>query len=261
MVKKVNTVVIDPELKVDDDKHLSVYRYDAVSYFKRNIRKKRLFFSKVENWEDQLERLFVNRGGWTSDDVACLCMTSNASMNSAAAWKMHKKGELPLLQIEFDIHKVENIMNQWLKKHESYSVYIKKVKYLSDDEIRKLKKEHWGDKDYPLGLLVDLLSVKRKDFAFEGEVRIFVIKKKMAFDKDFPNLFEVGFEDNLLFSSVEKISLEPFSAEFVKKGPVPKREDDDELQDMVDFAKAHSSRNRNWSRFVQRKRLYQKDDL
>lgn len=261
MVKKANTVVIDPELKVADDKLFSVYRYDAVPYFKRNIRKNRLFFSKVENWEDQLERLFVNRGGWTSDDVACLCMTSNASTNSAAAWKMHKKGEKPLLQIEFDIHKVENIMNQWLKKNDSYFVYIKKVKYLSDDEIKKLKKENWEKKEYSLDLFVDLLSVKRRDFMFEGEVRIFVIKKKMAFDKIFTNLFEVKFDDCSLFNSIKKISLEPFSSEFVKKGLIPKREDDEELQDMIDFAKSQSCQERVWYRFVQRKRLYQKDDL
>lgn len=261
MVKKVNTVVMDSELKVDGDKHLSVYRYDSISHFKWNVRKNRLYFSKVVNWDDQLEQLFVNRGGWTSDDVACLCMTSNAAENSAAAWKMHKKDDTTLVQIEFDIHKIEYIMNQWLKKHESYSVYIKKVKYLCDDEIKKMKKEHWEEKEFSLDLLVDLLSVKRKDFMFEGEIRIFIVKKKMTFDKIFPNLFEVKFDDSLLFNSIEKISLEPFPAEFVKKGPVPKREDDEELQDMLDFAKAHSSRDRKWSRFVQRKRLYEKDDV
>ena len=99
------------------------------------------------------------------------------------------------------------------------------------------------------------------DFLFEGEVRFFILKKKIPFEKNYESkLFFVKFED-ALSDAISKISLEPFSAESVKIGKTPKRENDEELQNMIDFAKYRISDKIDESSFVQRKRLYEKDDV
>ena len=263
-MKNKNKVVVDyTEIfsKDESEKNYKVYRYDPISYFRENVRQKRLVFSAIENWDDRLEQLFVDKGGWSSNDVACLCFTTNATENSAAAWKMHKKTNgQTLVQIELDFKRLVEIFNEWLESNPSYSVYVKKVSYLDGDELKKLKCDY-GKKKYSAEEYVRLLSVKRKDFSFEGEVRFFILRKKISFDKkDEPKLFfaelKNGFTD-----AINKISLEPYSAEAVKAGAVKKREDDEELQSLIDFVKYRISSKINESRFVQRKRLYEKIDV
>ena len=228
----VNYSEIFPKAKSEKD--YVVYRYEPISYFRENVRKKRLVFSSVVNWEDRLEQLFVDKGGWSSNDVACLCFTTNASENSAAAWKMHKKpNNQTLVQIEIKINQLVDAFNKWLEKHPLYSVCVKKVLYLDGKGLKDKKAQYIEKKKYSPEEYVQLLSLKRMDFQFEGEVRIFILKKKIPFEKNYESkLFFVKFED-ALSDAISKISLEPFSAESVKIGKTPKRENDEELQNMI----------------------------
>lgn len=246
---------------VDDSEKAAVYRYEPVMFFKENIRRNRLAFSAVTNWEDLLEQYYLEKFGRKSSDVACLCFTTNASENSAAAWKMRKNGDLPLVQVRYNLKKLVKLFEEFSKRKKC-SVYIRKVEYLKDKEIKQKcsnKQLQVTDDEY-----VNLLSLKRKDFSFEGEIRIIILKENIEFQgKDFSKLYFADFADTKykLSGAVDKISLEPFSCEMVRNGQALKRADDTEVSDMIDFVKSNISDKMDMSRFVQRKRLYEKESL
>lgn len=238
MSKNENKVFVNyADFPKDKDGNIYVYRYEPVKYFKENIQKSRLMFSSLRNWDDRLETRYLKLGkDKLKKDAVGLCFTTEAKINAAAAWGMHKgTSKRTYVQIKYSLNDLIKGLEQSVQ-HNVMDFYIRNVEYKDDKEIVKVQPnlaKDLGDKEF-----VDLLVQKREDFTYEKEIRIIALGENLLAKKK--KFHEISMGD-FLKKAVRGLKLEPFSAKKVKAKNIPSsREEDDEIQDLMNFVKQNN---------------------
>lgn len=207
------------------EKKTIVSRYMPYARFLQSVRSRQLVFISPEMWTDPFEKIYLESNisngetsiSFTSKQVACLCFTKHRFGNSDAFWKTFKTNvSQQLVRVEFNIMNViEQICS--LLKGMNVNVYVSVMNYrLNCNEIKNPKKfipkiEENVDNTTDLEkLYVKMLSYKRMAFAYEKEIRIFIVAKNDICKENLFSLKKMAYE-----KAIEKIWLEPLPSDWV----------------------------------------------
>ncbi len=171
----------------DSDKF---YKYMDMETAIKCLSNSSIRFVEPSSWQDKYERRFykadyskIPDGNGNSPFLYAHCVTTKR--NNAAAWQIYTYGKVGLGArcVQFVIDK-KAFRSQLLSSlDQTYSIYEGEASYLSTEEINALHKKdslHYDDIfiNYTLEKYLSLLLVKRNDFIFEEEVRLFIIPNK-----------------------------------------------------------------------------------
>ena len=197
----------------DPQKTKSLYKYIPLNRFLKNLEDNELVFVSPTTWRDPYEKKYwladYSALSFTKPNIYCMCLTRNRRKNEDAAWNLYtyNKNE-KIIQIEYDIQKLLDKLskNSLIKK-----IYIGDAIYdYTSPEINNLYKN--GEKGHFLFFnefnedkFFNLLRVKRKSYAFEDEVRLFIKPNHL---NEIENVFTIK---NIDYNSIIKsIRLAPF---------------------------------------------------
>ncbi len=261
----------------DQKKHrFYVNRYIRFRYFKNEILNNKLFFISPLLWKDPYETVFFENNMQIGNDkynVWCICTTYESVFNEESAWKRSGVGldicntDDKIVRVSYHFDKFCELLEQISGFYQNkVEFYISIIDY-SQSKDTLIKKNVSQIKS--LDEYLNLLSLKRKAFFYEYEMRIFAVVK----DKDFYNnndknstrncedkvneLFEAELGNNspLKLSdavfSVTMPPLEPFKRTDVRFEIYDKLQDLDNLDLRVQLKKLFST-----PRIVQQSRLY-----
>ena len=183
-------------LKIDNFKRRSVptvYRYMRFARAKQLIDSKKISFANPSSWEDPLEKRFLlgNYKGFEPKQLACLCVTTEHGENEAAAWRnFDSEGRHDLVQLTIDFKVLLNALDDFAQKNGA-KVYVKAADYrFTSEQINSSGRDSFlkgvsriTDKKY-----IELMSLKRRAFAFEKELRLFVYGENLPFEGNFLNI-------------------------------------------------------------------------
>ncbi len=192
-LKKVNFF---GSLKIDNFERRSVptvYRYMRFSRARQLIDSKSISFANPASWEDPLEKRFLwgNYKDFKPKQLACLCVTTEHGENEAAAWRsFDPDGRHDLVQLTLDFKVLLNALNDFAQKNGA-KVYVKAADYrFTSDQINSSGYDSFlksvsriTDKKY-----IELMSLKRRAFAFEKELRFFVYGDNLPFEGSYLNI-------------------------------------------------------------------------
>ena len=166
------------------------YKYIPLSRFEKSIEDKKLVFVRPKLWRDPFEKIYYKadytRHSYTVEDVACLCVTYSGITNEEASWKMYsinkEEGGIDAVRVSFNKDAFLTLLNDYCRNN-NCNAYIGNVIYKHNtNEIKKI----W-DSSSPLHYIycpspmfthhyLSLLLLKRKSFAYEKEIRIFILR-------------------------------------------------------------------------------------
>lgn len=188
--KEWDHIFMSKGLELDFEK--PVYKYMPCSRFIDNVKSNELVFVSPETWSDPFERRFWNAKfqhyTFTQPQIACMCLTTNASNNEEAAWNLYSIHGEKTLRISFCLEKLLDILDEYADMNQC-AVYIGNVKYLSKKDIENLHKNpgmnvYFPQSGFGIGNYLRLMCLKRAAFAFENEIRIFIVKDLLFQNND-----------------------------------------------------------------------------
>ena len=201
------------DLPRKENESVCLHRYMPYKYLRTLLSKERpqIVFMSPQKWEDPYEKRFLcGKYGIENfqDRIACICFTTNASENEAAAWCMYdRERKNDIVQVSFDFDNLLKVLNEYGDKKE-VDFYIGKVDY--NVEVAELK----GKKDSKIKKIVNgcsteraafkLMLLKRKSFKFEGEVRIIAKSSRPLSDEKMIIPLENG------YSLIKQLKAQPF---------------------------------------------------
>lgn len=186
---------------------LNLYFTIRFQYAEQLMKDKILHLSSPLAWEDPFEYIFYQEPYRVSGKkyyIACLCMSYEGHENEEIVWKSYDK-QIGSTKIEDRMVRlsinVEDLCKS-LATDFSY-VYVKEVDYTKTK--REIANEFKTKKDTELssiGEIIDMLTMKRRAFAYEKEVRIIVVSEhKMAFSNNYkPVKLDKNIVHNVLLS-------------------------------------------------------------
>ena len=168
-----------------------LYRYMPYKYLKTLLSKEtpQLVFVSPNKWEDPYEKRFLcGKYGLENlqNKIACICFTTNASENEAAAWCMYdREHKNDVVQVSLDFEKLLSVLNDYGCRNGidfyigkvDYNIEVEDLKGKKDSKVKKIIKKHSVEK-----AALNLMLLKRKAFKFEGEVRIIALASKLLSD-------------------------------------------------------------------------------
>ena len=161
----------------------TTYKYLSFEWAEKNITNQCFPLLSPFMWRDPYEIIFLKRGNKVVPyDVFCSCMTYNRGSNEESSWNAYKQEKEPMIRFGFSLQK----LLEFLKKaaatpnYSDFLFYVTLIDYnLKKKEIQQLAKMFWetyssvSEQD-----MINLLSIKRSAFRYEGEIRIIAIRKK-----------------------------------------------------------------------------------
>lgn len=170
-----------------------LYKYIPYNRFVSSVKNSELIFVSPITWLDPFERRFwktkYSSYGFTQPDIACMCLTTKAITNEEAAWKMYADGKDKLLRVAFIKETLFNILEDYAITNDCY-IYVGKAIYdYTHNEIMHLhdyKNVFFpsGPNSFNIEHYLSLMCLKRKSFAFENEIRIFIVKERIKWDNN-----------------------------------------------------------------------------
>lgn len=149
------------------------------SYFNRDAASYRLSFVSPALWNDPFEKLFYIESiqiGQINYSIRCICLTYDWIESEEAAWL--RSGEnSEVVRVEYDFEKLCSELN----KTKDAKFYFSVVDYsLPRKEIVKqsnaFKRGKW--KPNSIDEYLNVMSLKRKAFTYENEIRLFMVKEQ-----------------------------------------------------------------------------------
>lgn len=200
--------------------HPRIYRYMRYSHFKSFLSDGKIAFISPSKWEDPFEKRYLESEKYSTNkfkrSIACLCTTTNSSMNEAAAWSMYEADGDDIVKLSISLGRLLHQLDGWAEKNEA-EIYVGAVEYkYGQEEILNLPEQLEITECLDEESFVKLLSVKRKAFSFEGEVRVSVVSKNENLVNPDGILF-VELEKS--FEVVKRITLSP-KAKLISKDEV-----------------------------------------
>lgn len=167
------------------------YRYIPFETLYDTIENDKLFFSYPQFWDDPFESLMLDR-----KDISCKCFCSRSNENEDAGWSVYasRSKTTPVVRYSIDVIKFLDCLNNYCTVNGNVSIYIGKVDYsYSRKEISYLISNQ--SKQSSLKNLLTLLLLKRPAFAYENEIRIFVVDTQYKTNEIDINSVGVDFAD------------------------------------------------------------------
>ena len=185
-----------------------VCRYMPFSRVCGMLKNRQIAFVSPELWEDPFEKRFYDVKVVKNKDakpkeyvalpnMACLCFTSSSSENAEAFWSRSKTADEPYVRVVFDLYELLDALNSFADKH-SARIYVAAAKYEFEHEIKNVHKKWNFTEDKIEQSYVRLMSLKRKAFSYERELRLFIV-----WDKE-PTKIESFGENKVVFVSYKK---------------------------------------------------------
>lgn len=164
-----------------------LFKYMTLDALILSLSSKSWRFWEPTKWEDQFERRFYcakycpPHQSHSAPKLYATCVTREAY--SKAAWKVYSNGaglKTHCAQLELDVKS----LREQLRKTD-FQYYERSVKYMLESEILNLHKQ--SSPSYKLYFnpftknhFLDLLSIKRKAFSYENEVRLFAVPQDFS---------------------------------------------------------------------------------
>jgi hypothetical protein len=172
---------------VQDDqskRYKKIYKYMTLETFMACLYEGSWRFFEPNQWPDRYERRFYcadyqfPNAGTAAPKLYATCLTR--CKNSEAAWKVYSNGQAlkqHCVQVEINLAEFRNQLCA-----SGYSVEERKVEYIYEsllDDIHKQQSPSYAKyfKPFSIRNFVSLLSLKRDAYAYEEEVRFFLIPK------------------------------------------------------------------------------------
>ncbi len=209
------------------DFHFAIYRYMKFKHLKKMIEGPingdfnfKLSFISPYLWDDPCESVFYKpaiqiQNEWYN--ILCICTTLEPTENEESAWRRAQRSndtDEKTVRVAFDFSAFCQTLEKIASKEGDLSFYLSLADYSESRDFFKKNKPYSTLDEY-----IELMSKKRKAFAYENEMRIFAVRKIKSSDcetqeetKDFDiDLSED--ERNILFKD---ITLPPYP-------PIPKK--------------------------------------
>lgn len=198
-VKILGDVFID---KFNEKAPLTVYRYIRYCWAKEMIDSNIVSFANPKVWEDPFEKRFINgnyqSSGFAPKQLACFCVTTEHGLNEAAFWRgFDPDGQHDLVQLTLDFDVLLNSLDSFAGRHNA-TIYVKVCDYTYTSEQLKSS----GKKSFLKNVdsldeegFINLMSLKRRAFASENELRLFVYGDNLSFENGY---LKIPFEDKLV---------------------------------------------------------------
>lgn len=186
---------------------LNLYFTIQFQYAEQLMKDKILHLSSPLAWEDPFEYIFYQEPYIVNGKkyyIGCLCMSYESYENEEIVWKSYDKQigstKIENRMVRLSIN-VENLCKS-LAKNFTY-VYVKEVDY--SKTRKEIVNEFKAKMDASLSSIdeiVDMLTMKRRAFAYEKEVRIIVVSEhKIKFNKNYkPVKLDKNIVHNVLLS-------------------------------------------------------------
>ena len=201
-------VMGETELDVDSKWPLTFFRYLPFSRLFTELENNILTFLSPTLWDDPFESAFY--GLYKQHNVKCLCFTYNGSIGEEWAWKACKSSER-LVRIEILFDKLVNTLSRLVsEKNGKWTFYISVCDYSMDkkDIVSLVKSAGLSGLKLNLESYLNVMSLKRKAFSTEREIRIFAVSDVNGIDsaETFDNVDYKSFVSRVLLEP-----LPPFS--------------------------------------------------
>ena len=145
----------------------NICKYTKYSYFINSIKQQKLGFISPEKWEDPYETLFYKNSKYT---IFCMCTTNKAITNQDANWHRYSDDiKSKLIRIHYSKSKLCSALDEFASSKDC-KIFISKVEYSSREKITA----HIKTRDNSLEDYIYAMSLKRNQFSFENEIRIFL---------------------------------------------------------------------------------------
>ena len=165
----------EKDIIISSEWPMTIFRYIPFSRLFTEIKEKTLTFISPQLWEDPFESAFFDLNN--QYDVKCLCFTYNGSIGEEWAWKAFKNKE-QIVRIEILFDKLVKELSKAANTNKGgWKFYITVCDYTMDKNILVSYYKNAKKLKQPLSLegYLNLLSIKRKAFANEREIRIFAV--------------------------------------------------------------------------------------
>ena len=203
--------------KVIDEYTFTLFRHIPFSWLYHLVNKKEFTFISPNKWNDPFENLFFNPQLKVGNNYVngCLCFTYIRNVGEESLWKNYQTDSRePLVKLDYNFI---NLLKQLsaMATNEGYSVYLTLVNYTYNrKDIVKQYDSIGGKKGISYSSLEEYLtymSIKRKAFANENEVRIFLVSNHCDQDKTAFNLSNFNVAD-----CIKRVTLQPLSFMYEK---------------------------------------------
>lgn len=182
---KVTCIKPDNRRKIKIDKDFCLFRYVPFSRLYTELKEQALTFISPKKWDDPYESLFFQEDKIKikEDKVlnGCLCFTHNRFKEEEAAWKLRKDDE-PIVKICVNFSALLDRLSLIANKKEdkpAVRFYISLCNYsLNKSDIDSSYTAYKNLTEIKLEDYLNCMSIKRKAFEHESEVRIFAISDK-----------------------------------------------------------------------------------
>ena len=165
-----------------------------LEYALGRLKNKQLWLANPTQWEDSFEKRFVTAKyiddagkeknfSWLGR-VFCICFTQTP--RSEAYWSVYSRKEIGI-QLRVNREELLKELDEFSKDNDNFKVYIGKFEYMKAIDIKKpLSQIPMVDKPKNINrsdFKARLLLLKRKDFKYENEIRVIVVKQKATLEE------------------------------------------------------------------------------
>ncbi|MCM1301676.1 MAG: DUF2971 domain-containing protein [Alistipes senegalensis] len=163
------------------------FKYMCYDRLVNSVEASELVFVSPETWLDPFERRFwktsFEKYNYQQPEIACMCVTNKSATNEEAAWKMYADNKEKALRISFNRDTFLCALNKYAKENDC-KIYIGKVIYTyNKKQIIGLHNQvnpfFPNSNEFTDCHYLTLMCIKRKAFAFENEIRIFIVKRTL----------------------------------------------------------------------------------
>ena len=203
--KTICKVAGETELSIDKKWPLTLFRYMPFSRLYTELKEKTITFLSPKLWEDPFEGAFLDMD--KCHNIKCICFTYNGSIGEEWAWKSYRRDE-QLVRIEIMFDKlVDTLSRISCQEGSNWTFYISVCDYSMDKSsiINYVKNFKKSGTTLSLENYLNIMSLKRKAFSNEREIRIFAVSD-MAFGNDVMSFNNVDYKD-----FVTRVLLEPLT--------------------------------------------------
>ena len=177
----------------------TIDKYIPLDRFIKTIDSKELVFVSPEAWYDPFEQRFYGidcySRGYITEDIACICFSEKSIRNEDACWRVYANSGEKAVRVSFNYMILLQFLDEYAKSN-GFRVFIGQANYsLEKKDIKELNNPHstYYNEYFPDMMdrenYLSLMLLKRKSFEYENEIRFFLVREKIEFDKD--NLLKI----------------------------------------------------------------------
>lgn len=189
-----------------------INHYRLFSYLKSDIENNKITFISPLLWDDPFENVFYDENltiNGKKVDIRCICATYDYVDGEEAAWKrVENNKDVRTVRVSLNYDKTCELLEQ-IGNNNNCDFYISVVDYSQskDSLIKKNTPQYNTVSDY-----IKIMSLKRKAYAYENELRIFAVSESFEQESQNSNeVFSFSLKPNDYNSIIEKVTLPPLS--------------------------------------------------